>query len=136
MVPLVIEESSVVAAAAGAAKFWAERGGFHSEVLGIEKIGQVHFSWNGGFDFLNRFFPKIREQMLINTSSITSNMMKRGGGILDIQLADMTDEIPDYYQVRATPWGQILSIHAWKNLRILYVILHPLALNFQAIACR
>ena len=102
MLPLVIEESSVVAAAAGAAKFWAERGGFHSEVLGIEKIGQVHFSWNGGFDLLNRFFPKIREQMLINTSSITSNMMKRGGGILDIQLADMTDEIPDYYQVRAT----------------------------------
>jgi hydroxymethylglutaryl-CoA reductase len=102
MVPLVIEESSVVAAASGAAKFWAGRGGFHSEVLGIEKIGQVHFTWNGGFDLLNRFFPEIRAAMLKNTESITSNMMKRGGGILDIHLADMTDEIPDYYQVRAT----------------------------------
>jgi len=102
MVPLVIEESSVVAAAAGAAKFWAGNGGFHSEVLGIEKIGQVHFTWNGGFDLLNRFFPEIRKQMFANTERITANMMKRGGGILDIHLADMTDEIPGYYQLRAT----------------------------------
>jgi len=102
MVPMVIEESSVVAAAAGAAKFWAGSGGFHSEVLGIEKIGQVHFTWNGGFDLLNRFFPEIRKQMFANTERITTNMMKRGGGILDIHLADMTDEIPGYYQVRAT----------------------------------
>ena len=102
MVPLVIEESSVVAAASGAAKFWAERGGFHSEILGLEKIGQVHFTWNGGLQLLNRFFPEIRKQMIANTQRITSNMMKRGGGILKIELVDMTDKIPDYYQVKAT----------------------------------
>jgi len=102
MVPLVIEESSVVAAASGAAKFWAERGGFHSEILGLEKIGQVHFKWNGGFDLLNRFFPEISRQMIENTQRITSNMMKRGGGILDLKLVDMTGKIPDYYQVKAT----------------------------------
>jgi hydroxymethylglutaryl-CoA reductase len=102
MVPLVIEESSVVAAASGAAKFWAERGGFHSEVIGQEKIGQVHFTWNGGYDLLSSSFPEIRRQMLANTERITSNMMKRGGGILDIVLVDMTDKIPDYYQVKAT----------------------------------
>jgi hydroxymethylglutaryl-CoA reductase len=102
MVPLVIEESSVVAAASGAAKFWAERGGFHSEIIGIEKIGQVHFTWNGGYELLNRFFPEIRQQMMANTERITSNMLKRGGGILNIELVDMTDKIPDYYQVKAT----------------------------------
>ena len=42
-VPMVIEESSVVAAASSAAKFWQERGGFHAEVLGTVKLGQVHF---------------------------------------------------------------------------------------------
>ena len=102
MVPMVIEESSVVAAASGAAKFWAERGGFHSEVLGQEKIGQVHFTWNGGHALINEFFPEIRRQMFANTARITSNMMKRGGGILSIELVDMTDKIPDYYQVKAT----------------------------------
>lgn len=102
MLPMVIEESSVVAAASGAAKFWAERGGFHSEVLGMEKIGQVHFTWNGGFELLIRHFPSIREQMILNTERIASNMLKRGGGILDIELVDLTDKIPDYYQVKAT----------------------------------
>jgi len=102
MLPMVIEESSVVAAASGAAKFWAERGGFHSEVAGMEKIGQVHFAWNGGYEVLRRFFPDIRKQMLLNTSRITANMMKRGGGIRDIELVDMTDQIPDYFQVKAT----------------------------------
>ena len=32
-IPMVSEESSVVAAASAGAKFWAERGGFHSIVL-------------------------------------------------------------------------------------------------------
>jgi len=102
MVPLVTEESSVVAAASGAAKFWAERGGFHSEIIGLKKIGQVHFTWNGGYELLNRHFPEIRNLMIANTARITSNMMKRGGGIIDIKLVDMTDKIPDYYQVTAT----------------------------------
>ena len=33
-VPMVIEESSVVAAAANAAKFWATKGGFQARILG------------------------------------------------------------------------------------------------------
>ena len=102
MVPLVIEESSVVAAASGAAKFWAERGGFHSEIIGTEKIGQVHFIWNGGYELLKSLFPEIRNLMFAHTERSTSNMMKRGGGILDIELVDMTAKIPGYYQVKAT----------------------------------
>lgn len=102
MVPLVIEESSVVAAASGAAKFWAERGGFHSEIIGLEKIGQVHFTWNGGYELLNSQFPEIRRRMIENTQRITANMMKRGGGIINIELVEMTEKIPDYYQVKAT----------------------------------
>ena len=42
-VPMTIEESSVVAAASKAAKFWMKNGGFKAEVIDSEKIGQVHF---------------------------------------------------------------------------------------------
>ena len=42
-IPMVTEESSVVAAASKAAKFWLERGGFKTIVLSTEKVGQVHF---------------------------------------------------------------------------------------------
>ena len=43
--PMTIEESSVVAAASKAAKFWLTRGGFKTAVRGTEKVGQVHFMY-------------------------------------------------------------------------------------------
>ena len=100
IVPMVIEESSVVAAASAAAKFWGERGGFHAEVPDTRKVGQVHFGWKGSLDQLQQLFPEIKERLLKDTDSITANMRKRGGGILDIQLKDYTAQIPDYYQLR------------------------------------
>ena len=44
---MAIEESSVVAAASKAAKFWYDRGGFKAEVVSTTKIGQVHFMYTG-----------------------------------------------------------------------------------------
>lgn len=40
LVPMVIEESSVVAAASSAAKFWSERGGFHCEIVDTKRLGR------------------------------------------------------------------------------------------------
>ena len=100
IVPMVIEESSVVAAASAAAKFWADRGGFHAEVVDVRKVGQVHFGWKGTLAQLQALFPEIKERLLKDTDLFTANMRKRGGGILDIQLIDYTDQIPDYYQLR------------------------------------
>lgn len=101
-VPMVIEESSVVAAASSAAKFWLNKGGFHAEVLGTVKLGQVHFRWGGGAEKLYALFPAIKAALLESCSDLTANMEKRGGGILDIQLLDFTAEEPDYYQLRAS----------------------------------
>ncbi len=100
IVPMVIEESSVVAAASAAAKFWGERGGFHAQVIDTRKIGQVHFGWNGDKEQLQELFPKIKERLLADTAVMTEKMVKRGGGILDIQLIDFTAQIDDYYQLR------------------------------------
>lgn len=102
LVPMVIEESSVVAAASNAAKFWAEKGGFHAEVLSMTKIGQVHFIWEGNNDKLRAAMPDIREQLIAETNHITANMRKRGGGILDIELVDMTDKMDHYFQLKAS----------------------------------
>ena len=43
VVPMVIEESSVVAAASAGAKFWMNRGGFKTKIIDTQKIGQIHF---------------------------------------------------------------------------------------------
>lgn len=101
-IPMATEESSVVAAASKAAKFWAARGGFKATVLGTEKIGQVHFIFKGNKDNLVDFYGKIKPKLFAGTQNITKNMQKRGGGILDIVLKDKTSLIPGYYQLHAT----------------------------------
>jgi len=101
-IPMAIEESSVVAAAANAAKFWSERGGFKATVLNTEKIGQVHFIYKGDALKLQQFFTEKKFRFFVETENITKNMQKRGGGILDIVLNDKTDLLPNYFQLHAT----------------------------------
>ena len=100
IVPMVIEESSVVAAASAAAKFWGERGGFHAEVIDVRKVGQVHFGWSGDKAKLFELFPAIEKRLLADTDAMTEKMRKRGGGILGMRLIDYSAQIPDYYQIR------------------------------------
>lgn len=101
-VPMVIEESSVVAAAAKSAKFWSKRGGFKTTILNTEKIGQVHFIYKGDKSKLVDFFNQTKLKFYSETESITNNMQKRGGGILDIILIDKTADLENYYQLHAT----------------------------------
>ncbi|WP_406682904.1 hydroxymethylglutaryl-CoA reductase, degradative [Seonamhaeicola sp. MEBiC1930] len=101
-IPMAIEESSVVAAASKAAKFWLDRGGFKTEVISTKKIGQVHFIFNGDFEKLTQFFNTIKSKLIKETKSITANMEKRGGGIIDIELRDKSQDINGYYQLHAS----------------------------------
>ncbi|MCB0735973.1 MAG: hydroxymethylglutaryl-CoA reductase, degradative [Bacteroidetes bacterium] len=102
VIPMVIEESSVVAASAKAAKFWLDRGGFKTQVISTKKIGQVHFYWHGEGEKLRAFMPELKQKLIHATKDITANMEKRGGGILDIELVDFTDAEPGLYQLMAT----------------------------------
>ena len=101
-VPMVIEESSVVAAAAKSAKFWSTRGGFKATVLNTEKIGQVHFLFKGDSAILQQFFDRKKENLIASTESITQNMQKRGGGITSLELRNKTTELENYFQLHAT----------------------------------
>lgn len=102
VIPMVIEESSVVAAASKAAKFWLEHGGFKTEILGTEKVGQVHFMFYGEEQKLKDFFTQVKSKLLSSVASITKNMEKRGGGINDIELRSLDDKLNSYYQLHCT----------------------------------
>jgi len=101
-IPMAIEESSVVAAASKAAKFWSTRGGFKTTIINTEKIGQVHFTFRGNAEKLHSFFDKIKPKFFSETQNITKNMQQRGGGILDIQLKDKRNLLENYFQLHAT----------------------------------
>ena len=100
-IPMAIEESSVVAAASKAAKFWGDRGGFKTAVLGTEKIGQVHFFFKGDSKKLKTFFTYLEPILLADCASLTTNMEKRGGGISAVVLRDKTSDLANYFQIHA-----------------------------------
>jgi hydroxymethylglutaryl-CoA reductase len=101
-IPMVIEESSVIAAASKAAKFWDDKSGFKTQVLSMTKVGQVHFSFKGDYNDLKSHFNKHSQQFFEDAKSITKNMEKRGGGIKNIELVDKTTSLENYYQLHCT----------------------------------
>ena len=98
-IPMAIEESSVVAAASNAAKFWSTKGGFKATIIGTEKVGHVHFIYRGDSKKLYHFFGQHKASLLASTYEITRNMRRRGGGITALSLVNKTDAIADYYQL-------------------------------------
>lgn len=100
--PMVIEESSVVAAAGKSAKYWANKGGFHTQILGTEKVGQVHFICPEDPKKVTDFFEHIKPKLLEGCAPMLERMEKRGGGLLSLQLIDKTAAMTDYYQLHAT----------------------------------
>ena len=101
-IPMAIEESSVVAAASLVAKFWSTRGGFKTEVISTIKVGQVHFMYGGEFEDLKKYFQITKKSLIKATESITANMRKRGGGIIDIELRNKTSKLGNYYQLHVS----------------------------------
>jgi hydroxymethylglutaryl-CoA reductase len=101
--PMAIEESSVVAAAAKAANFWMDRGGFRTRIISTQKVGHVHFIWSGSVaEKLKAFFTASKNAFFEKSEDITRNMVLRGGGVSDIILVDKTDLEPGYFQLQAT----------------------------------
>ena len=90
-VPMVIEESSVVAAAASAAKYWMSRGGFTAKVIDVIKLGQLHFNFNGTPDRIALILQKHEDYFRKKLKPYTQNMEARGGGILDFQLREFIE---------------------------------------------
>lgn len=101
-IPMAIEESSVIAAASKAAKFWGKRGGFKAKVLGTKKVGQVHFIYSGEKEKLFEFFRQTKLTLLEAVEPLVRNMKKRGGGVLNIELRDKTESLAGYYQLHCT----------------------------------
>ncbi len=102
VIPMVTEESSVVAAASNAAKFWLDRGGFTAQVISTVKNGQVHIDFYGDAKILIEFFEAKKTKLISSLDTFQKNMKKRGGGLLDIELIDASETLEGYYQLHCT----------------------------------
>lgn len=100
-IPMVIEESSVVAAASNAAKFWQKRGGFKTEVISTTKNGQIHFNYYGKERDLEEFFDFVQPLLRSSIHHIEKRMKSRGGGLMEISISQRTEVLEGYYFIDA-----------------------------------
>ncbi len=101
ILPMVIEESSVVAAASKSARFWVTRGGFQTEVISTAKPGHVYFKWKVSRDLLLDLEEDLERYLIEHTAHITENMRKRGGGIKSVRIHDMAPGMPGHFKLEA-----------------------------------
>ncbi|MFW6268034.1 MAG: hydroxymethylglutaryl-CoA reductase, partial [Marinilabiliaceae bacterium] len=97
-IPMVVEESSVVAAASRAAAFWANQGGFRTTIHNTRKKGHIWFEWNGPASLLNPMPDHLKLVLKEAVAPITENMEKRGGGIRKMTIEPL-DEKPNVFQL-------------------------------------
>jgi len=86
VVPMAVEEPSVVAAVSFAAKIVREAGGFQAEADEPLMIGQVQVSRYGDPEVATRRILEHREQILALANSFHPAMLRRGGGARDVQV--------------------------------------------------
>src|SRR5690606_22299395 len=100
-VPMVIEESSVVAAASRAASFWAQNGGFKTTIHNTLKIGHIWLEWSGQPHQLLTLQEQLNSHLTAAISHLTASMQQRGGGIRQMELIPQK-EMAGIYQLQVT----------------------------------
>src|SRR5512140_2866181 len=86
IVPMAVEEPSVVAAVASAAKTVREAGGFEADADESVMIGQVQVTEYGDPTEASEKILEAKEQILHLANSFHPNMLERGGGVKDVEV--------------------------------------------------
>ena len=100
-VPMVIEESSVVAAASKAASFWAKNGGFKFEIVDTEKVGQLFFEFDGDYQSAHQLFNSLKPSLIAAIQPFEERMKTRGGGLRELILNEHQPHLGNLYEIQA-----------------------------------
>ncbi len=87
VIPMAVEETSIIAAASKTAKWVREHGEIKTEVVGKDIIGQIQIARVKNFDFLNNVIAEKREELIQDVNiQVASGLVGRGGGVHDIKV--------------------------------------------------
>lgn len=106
LVPMAIEEPSVVAAASNAAKVARKAGGFHAQTSGAVMIGQIQVMDVGDPAAARLRVLAAREALLAAANAKDPMLVKFGGGARDIEV-----------RLVASPRGTMLVVHLLVDAR-------------------
>jgi hydroxymethylglutaryl-CoA reductase len=93
VIPLAVEETSIIAALSKTAKWIDEQGEISTSITGQGIIGQIQLAKVGNLTRFSSLFEqhKLTFIQLVN-EDVLANMVKRGGGVIDMLLRQLTRE--------------------------------------------
>ena len=86
IVPLVVEEPSIIAGLSAAASLARRSGGFEVESAGSLLVGQVHVSGMADADHALASVDKAIPELIESANAVHPRLVERGGGVRDIEL--------------------------------------------------
>ncbi|MEE9377190.1 MAG: hydroxymethylglutaryl-CoA reductase, degradative [Candidatus Lokiarchaeia archaeon] len=92
IIPMVIEEPSVVAAASNAAKMARKHGGFHSEYVKSVMIAQIQVTQLKHIESAKKSIEKNKKKLLKIANEQDPLLNKLGGGAQDIEIREIQTE--------------------------------------------
>ena len=107
VVPMVIEEPSVIAAASNGAKMALPGGGFRAEADAPVMIGQLQLVHVSDLDRAVSALLADRDNILALAAESCPGLIKRGGGPVDLQVRKLPE----------TPAGPMLVVHLLMDVR-------------------
>lgn len=106
VIPLAVEETSIVAALSKTAKWIRESGTITTKVLGDAILGQIQIANVSDFARFESIILKNKHFLIEKVNQeVASNMVKRGGGVLDLSVR----------QLRRPDEGQMAILHLTMN---------------------
>ncbi len=87
LIPMAVEETSIVAAASKTAKWVREFGEINTKTLGHLIIGQIQIAKVKNFDFLAAQIALHKDNLVQDANrQVAKSMVERGGGVKDIEI--------------------------------------------------
>lgn len=93
VIPLAVEETSIIAALSKSAKWIRQHGEINTWVQGDCILGQIQLAKINDFQHFSRIFNEYRLYLIEKANKdVAANMVKRGGGVIDLQLRHLIRE--------------------------------------------
>lgn len=106
MIPMAVEETSIVAAASKTAKWIRDSGSITTSTLGQDIIGQIQLAKVSSFpEFKAKINDKKKEFIEISNREVAFGLVRRGGGVKDILVREIAR--PD--------GGTMAVLHVYMN---------------------
>ncbi|RDW16017.1 hydroxymethylglutaryl-CoA reductase, degradative [Oceanobacillus arenosus] len=108
VIPMAIEEASVVASASHIARIVRQAGGFTTEATERVMIGQIQVVGCSDFHAAKEAILIEKENIIMAANAAYPSIVARGGGVVDLEVRILNEALDSKY-------GQMLIVHLYIN---------------------